>query len=85
MSEDPRQKLDHVRQLVVGGVHAAQVMNDQIFNLPEFRKWPPEIMAVASVCLASGFCRGIDLPKDDFMILCSTAFDMVRAEDKVPT
>lgn len=74
---------EYARKLVAtSGIHAAQKMNDDIFNRPDYRKWSSESVMLGAVCLAAGFARGIDLPKNDFLMLSSAAYDLVRSEEK---
>lgn len=81
--DDPT--VEHARILVASGLHSAQVLNDRVFNVPEFRGWTNETLAVAAACLAAGFAHAIEIPEDDFVILCRVAHQMVRAEPKTKT
>lgn len=76
---------EHARALVASGAHSAQLLNDRIFNQPEFRKWSNQTLAVASACLAAGFAQAIEMPEDDFVTLCRVAHQLVRAEPKTST
>jgi hypothetical protein len=74
--------LQHARALVASGAHSAQILNERVFNVPEFKKWSNETLAVATACLAAGFAHVIEMPEDDFVTLCRVAHQLVRAEPK---
>lgn len=79
MDNDPR-SIEYARQLVTAGVLVASELNEQIFKLPRMRAWPNGTFLVGLVCASAGFARAEDLSKDDFLLLCGIAHDLIRGE-----
>jgi hypothetical protein len=80
--EDQAKAEAHARNLIISAQHAAQRINDAVFQVGEFRRWPNESMVIATVYLAAGFANTLSLSQDDFLLLCRIAHDTVRAEPK---
>lgn len=76
---DPR-SLEYARQLVTSGVRVAEALNEQIFRLPSMRRWPNTTFLVGLVCAAAGFAHAEKLPRDEFLLLCGVAHDLIRGE-----
>lgn len=84
MGREQRQAEDHAKELIVSAAHAAQRINDAVFQVGEFRRWPNESMLLACVYLSAGFARACTLNETDFLTLCRVAHQTVRAEPKTP-
>jgi hypothetical protein len=70
-------------QLVVSGMHLAQAFQDALLREhSQFRKLSDKSMVLGGICMGAGFARLADLTKDEFLLLCSTAYDMLRGERK---
>lgn len=79
---DDKKVEQHAKELIVSAAHAAQRLNDAVFQVGEFRKWPNESMLLATVYLAAGFASACSLKESEFLTLCRVARQTVRAEPK---
>lgn len=73
---------EYAEELAASGIRVAQTINDQVLNTPDFRKWSNETLMLGSSCLAAGFARVVELPEEDFILLCRAAYKLIRAEPK---
>ena len=69
--------------LIESGRHLAQKLNDALLREhSQFRKLSDKSMTLGAICLGAAFARPADLTKDEFLLLCATAYDMIRVEPK---
>jgi hypothetical protein len=67
---------------IVSAQHAAQRLNDVVFSQPEFRGWPNTTMVPACLVAASGYAHAVELSKNDFLLMATAAYDLIRSEEK---
>ena len=89
MSQEPTQaiegiNLDYARVVVISGVRLGQQLNDIVVASPLIRSWNNSMLLSGYVCCAGGLARMLDITRDDFLALCSAAFDLIHAEEKSP-
>jgi hypothetical protein len=74
--------IEQARQLVIAGTLLAQKMNNTIFRDPQFKAWSDESMLKAFVCLAAGNAKLLAIPKDQFLLFASVAYEGIGAEKR---